>query len=661
MRAKLKYIWVCVHMSSLDIKKHQPLYSILAGICIFLAGIVIYQPVFGYNFFWEDPFDLGQVDGHSYLDLFSVPNSNSYYRPLTLVLMKLLGGDGMAHAPWPYHALNIGAHCLAAVVLFGAASRWFRDAKAAFVAAILFLLYPPAFEATSRAISPHSIVALLVIGALWLYTLGRENKCGKLLAVSFAIITVAMFFQENAVLAPFMLIALELFLWQQRRIDRYSLAVLLYLIPSVIFSLIWMSIPKPAASEFTLGLHLEQVLYLSQSISYPFARLISLAGGLGLSSLWQAILALFLTFVLFAILMGRRKTLPILLLVLVWWLIACSLAAITRSMDYLSVAPRLMYFPSLAAALGWASLILGKSRSRPVVGIGLSSLLVLALVIQSIGSLEKEIQLYQQGSRLMDQIVVEGKKGGKQLYVNVPDRFEYCSALYPIGYWGMLLAPVSQDLSDFVHFASGVQMQTKSLSDFVMDDAMIKATPYCVNTRGSNAYASDALYDSVLWADKTYLTIYHPDGSLTLALVGSISAASSSEAPIGRVGNIAEVLGGTVELRAGSVIVSVRWRSQRAAGPSDTLFVHILDANGKLVAQEDGNSLGGLIFPSAWRSGNEVLDRRSIMLTAPLPPGTYRVTTGMYDRSTGQRYPAFGAAGAFIADGELEVTKLVVR
>jgi hypothetical protein len=217
------------------------------------------------------------------------------------------------------------------------------------------------------------------------------------------------------------------------------------------------------------------------------------------------------------------------------------------------------------------------------------------------------------------------------------------------------------EIGDYVWLSTGVHNQTRSLSDLPLVAEGMSKSPYVVNTRGSDAHASGVLYESALWADKTYLTTYHPDGSLTLALVGSISAASSSGVPIGRVGNIAEVLGGTVELREGAVIASVRWRSQRAAGPSDTLFVHILDANGKLVAQEDGNSLGGLIFPSAWRSGNEVLDRRSIMLTAPLPPGTYRVTTGMYDRSTGQRYPAFGAAGAFIADGELEVTKLVVR
>lgn len=154
---------------------------------------------------------------------------------------------------------------------------------------------------------------------------------------------------------------------------------------------------------------------------------------------------------------------------------------------------------------------------------------------------------------------------------------------------------------------------------------------------------------------------YHPDGSFTLALVGSISVASASVAPIGRVSDIAEVLGGTVELRDGSVIASVRWRSQRAAGPSDTLFVHILDANGRLVAQEDGNSLGGLIFPSAWRPGNEVLDRRIIMLTTPLPAGLYRVTAGMYDRVTATRYTAYTASGTPIPDGELEVSKFIVK
>ena len=66
------------------------------------------------------------------------------------------------------------------------------------------------------------------------------------------------------------------------------------------------------------------------------------------------------------------------------------------------------------------------------------------------------------------------------------------------------------------------------------------------------------------------------------------------------------------------------------------IFVHVYDASGKLVAQDDGLPADGLAPTSWWHPGDVITDTRTISL-AKLPPGTYRVTTGMYDAVTGAR------------------------
>ncbi len=632
----------------------------LLGSLIFFAGLALYWPLLQFTFFVEDPADIGQVNDHSYAELVRLPNSNLYYRPLMLVTMKLLQGDHTGYAPLPYHALNLGAHLLSTLLLWGVASDWLRNRRVAFGAALLFLIYPVSFESVARAMSPHPLLMAFTLGALWAYTTGRQKNRLPLILLAFGLCSLGMLVQENGVLTPFMIIALELYLLWQRRVERFNPFALAFLIPAALFIVVWLSIPREVAAPLQLGLHLPEALYLSQGLSFPFAALITQTGGWGLGPLRQATLALILTLATLAVLCPRASR-PQLVLAVGLWGIGSSLTWVARNMEYLDVSPRLMYFSSFASALAWAVLIPRVWPERRRVQRFVGALVVLSVGVHSIVTVSRQITLYQQGSALMDQVLAAGQTGERLLFVNLPDRLAYRQPLYPLGYWGMLVAPVSMEIGDYVWLSAGVHNQTRSLSDLPLAAEGMSKLPYVVNTRGSDAHASGILYESALWAAKTYLTTYHPDGRISLALVGSISAASSSSAPIGRVSDIAEVLGGTVELRDGSVIASVRWHSQTVAGPSDTLFVHILDASGRLVAQEDGNSLGGLIFPSAWRPGNEVLDRRTIVLTAPLPPGTYRVTTGMYDRVTATRYTAYTAFGTPISDGELEVSKFTVK
>jgi len=631
------------------VKRQRWLDPGLAGL-IACLGLAIYWTTFGLNFFWEDPFDIGQVDGRSFVQLLTQPNSNSYYRPVTLLILSAIRNSSWGQSAFAFHLPIIGFHLVAVVLLYCTTLYWFRNRMVAFSTALIFLIYPIAYEATARAISPHSLLLTLALAAAWLYTLGREKQRPLLIALSFLLSILAVFVHENGILLPALIIPLEWYLARQGRLPRFQWSVFWFALPAVAFVILWLLIPKPVGPP-QLGPHLTEALYLSQGLSFPVARLISGAGGFGLSADWQAILALIGTLAVLVVLYGRAGWL-VLGLALLWWVAGSSLAWAARTIDYLEVAPRVMYFPGFAAALAWGGLV---GQGAVVWRRWLNWAVVGLVAIQSFLTLHQVINLYQAGSTLMDQIVSVGRIADRLLYINVPDRFEYRQPLYPVGYWGMLLAPVSQDLSGFVHLASGHTMQTESLSDFPLRAAMVDASPYAINTRGSDAHNTSELYDKILWANQTYWTDYAPSGAMTLRQVGDISPQVPSVPKLGTIAQAADLFPVEAGWQAGSPVITLHWQAYGLFRPTDTIFVHLFDRDGNLVGQGDGDSLNGLVPPSAWRAGDAVTDPHLIVTDGTLPPGDYHVTVGVYDRATGQRYPVFDAHGQPVADDELEV------
>ena len=64
-----------------------------------------------------------------------------------------------------------------------------------------------------------------------------------------------------------------------------------------------------------------------------------------------------------------------------------------------------------------------------------------------------------------------------------------------------------------------------------------------------------------------------------------------------------------------------------------TVFVHLLDAEGNLLDQQDGWPVDGQWPPTCWQPDSEVLDQRQI----PLSAGASALRIGLYDAQTGVR------------------------
>ena len=79
------------------------------------------------------------------------------------------------------------------------------------------------------------------------------------------------------------------------------------------------------------------------------------------------------------------------------------------------------------------------------------------------------------------------------------------------------------------------------------------------------------------------------------------------------------------------------WQAERAIGQDYTVFVHLYDTAGRLVASHDGAPVYGYLPTSDWPVGQIVRDRHDIQLPDDLASGDYRLMAGLYDAATGER------------------------
>ena len=85
------------------------------------------------------------------------------------------------------------------------------------------------------------------------------------------------------------------------------------------------------------------------------------------------------------------------------------------------------------------------------------------------------------------------------------------------------------------------------------------------------------------------------------------------------------------ELRPGEELcVELNWQTLQAPIADYTVFVHVIDSQSRLVAQNDLQPVGGFAPTGGWATGSAITDRHGILLPDDLPPGEYVLRLGMY-------------------------------
>jgi hypothetical protein len=134
-------------------------------------------------------------------------------------------------------------------------------------------------------------------------------------------------------------------------------------------------------------------------------------------------------------------------------------------------------------------------------------------------------------------------------------------------------------------------------------------------------------------------------------LTRELAARTASKASLGGVIELVDYEIGTPFEREDSQTLSVviYWRAVSRVAQSYTVFVHMLDEEGRLVAQHDGPPGYGAFPVADWPAGEIVRDEHFLPLPSALRAGTFKLMAGMYDPKSIERLPA-GGPGAVVAD-----------
>jgi len=165
--------------------------------------------------------------------------------------------------------------------------------------------------------------------------------------------------------------------------------------------------------------------------------------------------------------------------------------------------------------------------------------------------------------------------------------------------------------------------------------------------------------------DEGYLPARDLSGSYyegTIVEIGSLLSVGTATpvAPDSVVNLRDEVFGGMLalsgfELAAGTlspgtvVPVTLYWHVLQSPDADYTVFIHVLNDRGELVAQFDSPPGGGTAPTSGWRIGETLRDSYPLPLPPDLAEGTYSVRVGLYTWPAVERLPV-AVDGSVIGD-----------
>jgi hypothetical protein len=99
-----------------------------------------------------------------------------------------------------------------------------------------------------------------------------------------------------------------------------------------------------------------------------------------------------------------------------------------------------------------------------------------------------------------------------------------------------------------------------------------------------------------------------------------------------------------------SLQLMLKWQALRPIDRDYTVFIHLRDQGGDLLAQRDSEPMDGSA-PTSWWLANEIIaDPHILPLGSDLSAGNYELSLGLYYWQTGERLPLFDGAGQRLPD-----------
>jgi len=355
---------------------------------------------------------------------------------------------------------------------------------------------------------------------------------------------------------------------------------------------------------------------------------------------WYVLLSIINLIGLVALLLFYRcsKQIPLLVYALSWFIVGLLPQWLMLDFAYVITSPRILYLGMVGSALIWAGvpvLLWVKLPTQwwPKI---VALLIVVAMLGFNIGYVRQKMALAAAVSPSLwqaTQVAPAENAPADLLYLNVAAWVAPKEPIYRIGTEGLTFIPEYTGVQDFVYVNRGIEHH-------------IKAAVFNPIKQDWNAYVGyvgaeiegEQLIEEVRDADGVYLTTYSPD-ALRFVEVGALEDKDHdpTSEPVARFADQIQLLRAQTEVTENEIVLKLWWYCQQKPEADVTLFAHVYDQAGQLVAQGDGYPLASLFAPRFWKQGDLVRDIRYISLPAELADQPYTVAIGWYDSSTGER------------------------
>jgi hypothetical protein len=542
---------------------------------------------------------------------------------------------------------------------------WQTNGKAAswrqFLSATLFVLYPFSYEAVPWVGSlVHPLVTCCVLLSVTAYVKMRlaGSRAWSLgwAALSLAIAFLSPFVHENGILIAALLGAIEL-TWPApwSTLWRRLLRVALWLVPLAIWFIIYRAVPA-AQSGGAAGINRpaeiwRNFVYAAQGSAYPITWLGGWLTTVGVKALNAALGLSVLSAIVAAVIQwrtqaGRRGWLPWL-----WIGIAVLPALLFLEFAYFSAAPRTLMLASVGTAWLWTDVLVrlaewGRAGTRRrTVSVALAIGLVAGLLVQNGVFIQSQMKFYDLAGGVVRQVVAATAEANHQgqaaTFINLPVWVTAPQLNYALGQEGIVFGPAPDQLETMVSVHTGQPARMNGLRIEAINDS----APYYV---GLLRFPGDwrGLEQS---GGRVFVTRYLSD-TIAVQPAGELNLPPSNAPALAHFDQVVTLLSAAARRTADGVQVDLVWRVDHPPSPDVTVFAHVLDANGQLIAQADGDPLANTYPFAQWPRGSIARDLRPI---AAANPAAIRV--GLYNRVTGERLMALTSAGETLPDDVVSI------
>ncbi len=624
------------------------------------VALALYSPAFWFGFSFDDMVHFFWLDWRTLWTVWLSAKGLTYYRPLPFFIWKVWASILGRHDPQVFHAINIILHGLNAGLVSQLAWR-LNEGRARFFfalsAGVLFATFPFAYQAITNVSSLcHPLATAIILSSVLFYwDAHRGQNRRRNLITAFLLATIAPFAHESGVILGLFLLLVELS-WRARgTTSRLSLWPLAFLAVGSAGSLIWIAMPKESqvrllANPASLW---HNTVYFLQALAYPLSPLAAsiaihlptdeflLVGGL--SSL-----------VLLAAYLWTRSTRVdnLFLIGLVWFALALLPAWALLPYEYVVDGPRLLYLASVGAALLWATVVVGLSQEHRVWVAFLVMALVALLSGQASAFVREKVQQHALLSNYVEEAVYVAARHSRHeplLFVNVPAWLASRTSRFLLGHEGVTLIPEYSTIGDLIYW-NGNRL-SRQIDGVTLVEAFDESPFY------HGFYGPEVSYremDRAIRAHaRVYLTTWE-GWQLHIRDAGGLLP-QAPDRLIATLDHTLSLAAGELRLVGDFLQIELGWACSQPLEVDATVFVHLVDDAGHIVAQDDRYPLQGLWPLRYWQAGDAVADLRWVRVPRGLPVGSYTVLVGVYDRATGKRLTALDPRGRPFSDEAVPV------